>query len=90
MQEMNFEHSFSKLEEILKKMNSGELSLDRSIAYYEEADQLIQNCQNQLERAEKKIEILIKNRDQRLSLDEEGEPQTVPFDPNRPKVETPT
>lgn len=87
---MNFEHSFSKLEEILKKMNSGELSLDRSITYYEEADQLIQNCQKQLERAEKKIEILIKNRDQRLSLNEEGEPQTVPFDPNRSKVETPT
>ncbi len=89
MQNLNFEQSFEKLEEILKKMNSGELSLDTSLAFYEEADTLIQNCQTHLKKAEKKIEILMKNRDQELEVDERGEPQTAPFDPTFPKAENP-
>lgn len=89
MQELNFEQSFSKLEDILKQMNSGELSLDRSIAYYEEADQLIQNCQKHLKKAEKKIETLMRSRDQELQLDVEGQPQTTSFDPTLDAAQTP-
>ena len=81
MEELNFEKSFGKLEEILEKMNSGQLSLDRSLSLYEEANNLIQNCQNHLQSAEKKVEILRKKREGDLELDNEGIPKSVPFDP---------
>ena len=59
---MKFEEAYSRLEEILEKMNSGKVSLDDSLKYYEEADQLIVTCQKKLSEAEKKIEVMIKNR----------------------------
>ena len=76
---MNFEEAFARLETILEKMNAGNVSLDESIKLYEEADHLINNCTAQLNKAEKKIEILVKNRNGELVTDEEGHPQTTSF-----------
>ena len=73
-QEFNFERSFSRLEEILEKMNSGNVSLDESLKLYEEADRLIAGCSQKLNSAEAKIEMLIKKRDGELELDAEGRP----------------
>ncbi len=73
-QEFNFERSFSRLEEILEKMNSGNVSLDESLKLYEEADRLIAGCSQKLNSAEAKIEMLIKKRDGELELDAEGKP----------------
>lgn len=67
-QKQTFEEAYARLEEILEKMNSGSVSLDASIKLYEEADQLIQLCQNRLTEAEQKIEVLLKNRDGSLAL----------------------
>ncbi len=67
-QKQTFEEAYTRLEEILEKMNSGSVSLDASIKLYEEADQLIQLCQNRLTEAEQKIEVLLKNRDGSLAL----------------------
>lgn len=60
--EISFEASFARLEEILEKMNSNTISLDESLKLYEEADKLIAACGKRLNDAERKIEILIKNR----------------------------
>ena len=60
--EMSFEASFARLEEILEKMNSSSISLDESLKLYEEADKLITVCSKRLNDAERKIELLIKNR----------------------------
>lgn len=76
----NFERSFSRLEEILEKMNTGNLSLDDSLKLYEEADGLIIGCGKKLNAAEARIEMLIKKRDGELSLNEAGSPQTVQFE----------
>ena len=62
LQELTFEASFHRLEEILEKMNSGAVSLDESLKLYEEADRLITLCSKRLNEAERKIEVLIKNR----------------------------
>ncbi len=59
---MNFEQAYARLEEILEKMNSGKVSLDDSLKLYEEADQLIVSCNKKLTEAEQKIEVLLKNR----------------------------
>lgn len=75
----SFEAAYARLEEILEKMNSGKVPLEESLKLYEEADQLITWCSKRLTEAEKKIEILVKNRDSELLLDEQGRPQTQPF-----------
>lgn len=71
---ISFEKAFSRLEEILEKMNSGALALDESIRLYEEADQLIQMCNKKLNQAETKIEMLVKNREGDLQLSSTGSP----------------
>lgn len=76
---LSFESAYARLEEILEKMNSGKVSLEESLKLYEEADTLIVRCNKQLTAAEKKIEVLIKNRDGELAVDATGKPQTQPF-----------
>ena len=61
-QELSFEAAFARLEAILEQMNTGSVSLDDSLKLYEEADKLITTCSKRLNDAERKIEILIKNR----------------------------
>jgi exodeoxyribonuclease VII small subunit len=76
----SFEESYARLEQILEKMNSGKISLDDSLKLYEEADGLITSCQIRLQEAERKIEILIKNRSGELLLNENGKPVTQEFE----------
>lgn len=80
-EEINFEKSFLRLEEILAKMNSGNVSLDDSLKLYEEADLLIHSCSDRLSKAEKRIERLIKKRNGELDVDEENRPKTALFEP---------
>ncbi len=77
--ELSFEAAYARLEEILEKMNSGKVSLEESLKLYEEADRLITWSNKRLTEAEKKIEILVKNREGDLSLDEKGRPLTQEF-----------
>jgi exodeoxyribonuclease VII small subunit len=78
-QPLSFEAAYARLEEILEKMNSGKASLEDSLKLYEEADKLINWCSKRLTEAEKKIEVLIKNREGELLVDEQGRPQSHPF-----------
>ena len=79
--EINFEKSFSRLEVILEKMNSGAVSLDDSLSLYEEADVLIRSCSHRLSDAEQKIETLIRKRDGDLTMNSDAEPLTKVFTP---------
>ncbi len=74
-----FETSYARLEVILEKMNSGKVALDESLKLYEEADRLISSCTKRLNDAEQKIEILMKQRNGDLALNESGQPQTENF-----------
>ncbi len=76
---MKFEEAYQRLEEILQAMNSGKVALDDSLKLYEEADKLIVTCQKKLTEAEKKIEILVKNRSGELVADEAGQPLKESF-----------
>lgn len=80
-QSLSFETAYARLEEILEKMNSGKVSLEDSLKLYEEADRLINWCSKRLTEAEKKIEILVKNREGDLMVDEQGRPVSQPFVP---------
>lgn len=69
-----FEVSFARLETILEKLNTGTISLDESLKLYEEADKLIAICNKRLNEAERRIEVLVKNRNGDLSLGPNGKP----------------
>jgi len=77
--ELNFEQAYEKLEKILEKMHSSQVSLDAALGLYEEADKLIGNCQKKLSEAESRVEILLKNREGNLVVDENNIPQSEPF-----------
>ena len=77
--EVQFEASFARLEEILEKMNSGTVSLDDSLKLYEEADSLISKCSTRLNEAEQRIETLIKKRNGDLEMDNENTPSLKAF-----------
>lgn len=74
-----FEKAYERLEEILEKMNGGNLPLEESLKLYEEADVLLRSCHEKLTTAEQKIEVLIKLRSGDLSLNESGKPDKGPF-----------
>lgn len=78
-EEMNFEKSFTRLEAILDRMNSGNIALEESLKLYEEADQLISTCTLKLNAAEAKIEMLIKKRDGELEVDGSNHPISEAF-----------
>lgn len=59
MKEMSFENAMQELEEITGKLEKGNLSLDESVACFEEGMKLAKKCNNILEDAEKKIKILV-------------------------------
>lgn len=59
-EEMNFEDSMKRLEEIAAELEKNDLDLDTSVAKFEEGMNLSKQCSKMLEDAEKRISILIK------------------------------
>lgn len=77
--ELPFENSLFRLEQILEKMNSGAVALEEALHLYEEADKLIASCNDRLEKAEKRVETLIKNRSGEVEMGADGKPLTKDF-----------
>ena len=53
-----FELSMKRLEEIVRKLEGGELTLDESLKAYEEGIALVRACSKKLDEAEKKMRLL--------------------------------
>jgi|TARA_B100000929_G_scaffold149278_1_gene118313 exodeoxyribonuclease VII small subunit len=56
---INFEKTFAELEELLNKMEEGDLSLEESLKCFERGMILTKNCQEALSEAEQKVKILL-------------------------------
>jgi exodeoxyribonuclease VII small subunit len=84
----SFEEAYTKLEEILDKMTKSDVSLDKALSYYDEADKLLALCSQKLDEAEKKIQIISKNREGTVLLDAENRPLTKDFNPDSQGVLT--
>ncbi len=56
---MNFEKRISRMEDIVQKMESGELALEDSLKLFEEGVRLSRECQKELESAELKVQTLL-------------------------------
>ena len=65
-----FEHSLDELEQLVEKMELGEMSLEDSLAAYERGVGLYRRCQAALEQAELRV---------RLLTDPEQPDQAQPF-----------
>lgn len=65
--EMKFESALEKLEEIVDKLESGDIGLDESLKLYEEGMKLLKFCSSKLDEVEKKIEMLVKDKDGKIS-----------------------
>ena len=59
MEKKNFEQSMQDLEKIVTELEKGDLNLDESVKKFEEGMKLAKQCNNMLEKAEKKITILL-------------------------------
>ncbi|MDF4002032.1 exodeoxyribonuclease VII small subunit [Luteibacter sahnii] len=66
-----FEHSLDELEQLVTRMEGGELSLDESLKSFERGIGLYRHCQTALEQAELRV---------RLLLDPESPENATPFD----------
>lgn len=78
---MEFEKKLKRLEDIVEKMESGDLSLDDSMKLFEEGVKMSRECQAQLTVAEEKVKLL-------LSVDADGKAVTRDFDPDDDGEET--
>jgi len=70
-QPLAFEKSLKELENLVEKMEQGDLSLEASLQHFERGVQLTRTCQQALKDAEQKVEILLKKN---------GQEEIVPFD----------
>lgn len=60
MAKLTFESAMSRLEEITTILEEGTQTLDASLKLYEESNQLLAFCQEKLNDAEKKIQVISK------------------------------
>lgn len=65
-----FEESLAELEQLVERMEQGNLPLDESLKLFERGVQLSRACQSSLKDAEQKVQIL---------LEQNGEPILKPF-----------
>ncbi len=60
--DIKFEKAMARLEEIVQSIEKGDLSLEDSLNIFEEGIRLSQVCMAKLDEADKKVEILMKDR----------------------------
>jgi exodeoxyribonuclease VII small subunit len=72
---VDFEKSLDELEQLVARMEHGDLSLDDSLASFERGVSLYRNCQSALEQAEQRV---------RLLLDPADPDAATPFQPEMP------
>ncbi len=60
-EDLNFEDAIEELEEIVDDLEEGGLALKKSLEKFSRGIELIKYCNEELNKTEKKIEVLIKN-----------------------------
>lgn len=68
MEDLSFEESLEKLEEIVNKLENGDVPLDDAIDEFNEAMQLVKICNKKLEAAEESIAKIVKDNDELIEF----------------------
>ncbi|MFQ5902958.1 MAG: exodeoxyribonuclease VII small subunit [Candidatus Binatia bacterium] len=63
-----FEEALEELERTVERLESGDLSLEDSLAAFEEGVRLVKYCNQKLTEVERKIELLVKDKEGKLQL----------------------
>jgi exodeoxyribonuclease VII small subunit len=95
-----FESSLGELEKIVRKLEDGDLSLEESLKLFEDGVRLSRECQERLSKAERRIEILLKDETgnpilQEINADAADEPRApkikrrIVFDDDAAEEESP-
>lgn len=77
---LSFEEALLELEQILRELEDGTISLEAALARYERGILLVRCCYQRLQHAQQKIRLL-------SGLDGEGNPQFQPFE-HTPTIES--
>ena len=74
---IDFEKSLHTLEQLVESMESGEMTLEKSLQAFEDGIKLTKDCQQALREAEQKVSILLSNNgeDNLEPFEEKGEDQ---------------
>jgi exodeoxyribonuclease VII small subunit len=64
----NFESALQELESVVEQLESGDLSLEDSLAAFEKGVRLVKYCNQKLTEVEAKVELLLKDSEGRLQL----------------------
>ena len=70
---MTYESALAALEDVVRQLESGDVSLDESIALYERGEKLRKHCQARLDAAQARIEAIVADADGKAKA-------TRPFD----------
>jgi len=76
----DFETALKRLEEIVKELEEGELTLEKSLERYEQGVRLARFCSAKLDEAEARIEMLQKDESGEPIRDAEGQVGQTPLD----------
>lgn len=63
-----FEEALQELEKVVEQLESGDLSLEDSLAAFEEGVRLVKYCNQKLTEVERRIELLVKDKEGKLQL----------------------
>ena len=73
MKEKSFEEALRELEEIVNRLEQGDLPLEEALKFFEDGVKLSRYCHTKLDEAQKRVEILLK--------DESGKIMAQSFEP---------
>jgi exodeoxyribonuclease VII small subunit len=71
---VDFEHSLQELEQLVEKLEQGDLKLEEALQQFERGIRLVQSCQSALQTAERRVEQLLET--------DRGTVDIVPFSDN--------
>ena len=71
--EITFEQNLKELEEIVTKLERGDLPLEKSLEFFEQGINLVKLCQKRLKSAERKVEKVIKDNEGNIEVSEFNE-----------------
>ena len=75
---LTYEQALERLEEITRLLEGRSLSLEESLKIFESGVSLCRFCLKKLEKAENRVEIILKDSEGKALTDAKGQPRTTP------------
>lgn len=70
VEQLSLEECFAELQEIVERLEKGELSLDESLQLFERGMQLSRRCERELQKVERRIQLILENQSGETQLED--------------------